>query len=168
MRAEFSSRIHERTILLRFLGIILRVSVWILEPQGKGCGFLSGFPPFSFTMYSNWTVETVRGCVSLKKYKSQGKAVELTLNSNEENFEDFCLDFVQEFGLCMEVEEYLLALLRFEENKAWDSKPAKIRSHVKILQHVNCAETFNCEVCVHICKFLRTKSVSGLRWNSWI
>jgi hypothetical protein len=56
--------------------------------------------------------------VSLKKYKSQGKAVELTLNSNEENFEDFCLDFVQEFGLCMEVEEYLLALLRFEENKA--------------------------------------------------
>jgi hypothetical protein len=32
-----------------------------------------GFPPFSFTVYSNWIVETVRGCVSLKKYKSQGK-----------------------------------------------------------------------------------------------
>ena len=52
-----------------------------------GFVFLSGFPPFSFT------VETVRGCVSLKKYKSQGKAVEVTVNNN------FCLDFVQEFSL---------------------------------------------------------------------
>ncbi len=46
-------------------------------------GFLSGFPPFSYTEYSNWTVETVRGCVSLKKYKSQGKAVEVTVNSKK-------------------------------------------------------------------------------------
>jgi hypothetical protein len=44
----------------------------------------------------NWSVETVKGCVSLKKYKSQGKAVEVTVNSKEE---DFCLDFVQEFSL---------------------------------------------------------------------
>jgi hypothetical protein len=42
------------------------------------------------------TIETVRGCVSLKKYKSQCKAVDVTLNSKEENF---FLDFVQEFGL---------------------------------------------------------------------
>ncbi len=35
----------------------------------------------------------------MKKYKSRGKAVEVTANSKEENFEDFCLDFVQEFGL---------------------------------------------------------------------
>jgi hypothetical protein len=35
-----------------------------------------GFLPFSFT-------ETVKGCVSLKKYKSQGKAVELTVNNKE-------------------------------------------------------------------------------------
>ncbi len=55
-------------------------------------GFLSGFHTFSFT-------ETVRGCVSLKKKKSQGKAVEVTVNSKEENCQDFCLDFVQEFGL---------------------------------------------------------------------
>ncbi len=27
----------------------------------------------------------VRGCVSLKKYKSQSKAVEVTVNSKEEN-----------------------------------------------------------------------------------
>ncbi len=40
--------------------------------------------------------ETVRDCVSQKKYKSQGKAVELTVNSKEENF---WLDFIQEFGL---------------------------------------------------------------------
>jgi hypothetical protein len=37
-----------------------------------------------------------KGCVSLKKYKSEDKVVELTVNSKEENF---CLDFVQEFGL---------------------------------------------------------------------
>jgi len=65
--------------------------------HGKGDGFLSGFPPVSFTVYSNWTLETVRGCVSLKKCKSQGKAVEV--NSKEENSQDFCLGFVQEFGL---------------------------------------------------------------------
>ncbi len=40
--------------------------------------------------------------MSLKKYKFQGKAVEATVNSKEENTEDFCLDFVQEFGLCKE------------------------------------------------------------------
>jgi hypothetical protein len=60
--------------------------------MGKRCGFLSGFPPFSFT-------ETLRGCVSLKKQKSQGKAVEMTVNNKEDNSKDFCLDFVQEFGL---------------------------------------------------------------------
>jgi hypothetical protein len=40
--------------------------------------------------------ENVRGCVSLKKYKSQGKAVKLTGNSKEESF---CRDLVQEFCL---------------------------------------------------------------------
>jgi hypothetical protein len=35
--------------------------------------------------------------VSLKK--SKGKAVEVTVNSKAENSEDFCLDFVLEFGL---------------------------------------------------------------------
>jgi hypothetical protein len=38
--------------------------------------------------------------MSLKKYKSQGKAVDVNVSSKEENSEDFCLDFVQEFGLC--------------------------------------------------------------------
>jgi len=47
------------------------------------------FPPFSFTVYINWTLEAVRGCVSLKKYKSQGKAVEVTMNSKEENSSDW-------------------------------------------------------------------------------
>jgi hypothetical protein len=40
-----------------------------------------------------------RGCVSLKKYRSQGKALKVTLNSKEETPQDFFLDFVQEFGL---------------------------------------------------------------------
>ncbi len=44
-------------------------------------------------------VETVRGVVSLKKYKSLGKVVRVTVNSMEEISYDFCLDFVQEFGL---------------------------------------------------------------------
>jgi hypothetical protein len=41
----------------------------------------------------------VRSCVSLKKNKSQGKTVEVTVSSTEDNSETFCLDFVQEFGL---------------------------------------------------------------------
>ncbi len=45
-------------------------------------------------------VETVRGCESLKKQKSQGKVEDLTVNSKEENSQDFCLGFVQEFSLC--------------------------------------------------------------------
>jgi hypothetical protein len=36
--------------------------------------------------------------MSLNKYKSHGKAVEVTVNSKEENSYDFCLDLVQEFG----------------------------------------------------------------------
>jgi hypothetical protein len=47
-----------------------------------GYGFLLGFPLFSFT-------ETVRGCVILKKYKYQGKAVEVTAHNKEENFKEF-------------------------------------------------------------------------------
>jgi hypothetical protein len=47
-----------------------------LKAQGGGYGFLSGFPLFSFT-------ESVRGCASLKKYKSQGKAVMVTANNKE-------------------------------------------------------------------------------------
>ncbi len=55
------SSIHERTISLRFLGIIsrvLRLMVFCMdflnhkEREGKGCGFLPGFP-FSFTVYTN-------------------------------------------------------------------------------------------------------------------
>jgi hypothetical protein len=37
--------------------------------------------------------------VTLKKYKSQGKAVKVAVNSKEENSEDFRLHFAQEFGL---------------------------------------------------------------------
>ncbi len=45
-----------------------------------GYGFLSGFLPFSFT-------ETARGCLSLKKSKSQGKAVEVTVNNKEDTIQ---------------------------------------------------------------------------------
>ncbi len=39
----------------------------------------------------------------LKIYKSKGKAVEVTVNSKEKNSKDFGLDFVQEFGLCINI-----------------------------------------------------------------
>jgi hypothetical protein len=39
-------------------------------------------------------------CVSVKNYKYHDKAVEVTVNSKEENSQDFCLIFGQEFGLC--------------------------------------------------------------------
>ena len=35
-------------------------------------------------IYPSSEVETVRGFISVKKYKSQGKAVEVTVNSKEE------------------------------------------------------------------------------------
>ncbi len=37
--------------------------------------------------------------MSLKKYNSQGKAVEVTVNSKEENSKEFCLEFDQEISL---------------------------------------------------------------------
>ncbi len=57
-------------------------------------------------------LESVRGCVSLKKYKSQGKAVEVTVKSKEENPYDFCLDYVQEFDLCtVRIFRYFVSIL---------------------------------------------------------
>jgi hypothetical protein len=44
---------------------------------------LSGISIFSFTVYSNGTVETGRGCVSLKKKKSKGKTVKVTVNNSK-------------------------------------------------------------------------------------
>jgi len=38
-----------------------------------------------FLLSTFLSTETVRGCVSLKKKKSQGKAVEVTVNSKEES-----------------------------------------------------------------------------------
>ncbi len=35
----------------------------------------------------------------MRKYEFQGPAVEVTVNRKEENSEDFCLNFVQEFSL---------------------------------------------------------------------
>ncbi len=48
--------------------------------------------------------------MSLKKYKSQCKDVEVTLNSKKENSYNFCLDIVQEFG-CRS-NSYFCSLLR--------------------------------------------------------
>jgi hypothetical protein len=50
--------------------------------------------------------------VSLKKYKSQGKAAEVTVNGKEEKSKEFCLDFVKEFGLCLRSLDEQTLLLR--------------------------------------------------------
>ncbi len=57
-------------------------------PLGKRVGFSIRFSSFLLYSVQLCTAETIRGCVSLKKYESQGKTVEGTLNSKE----DFCLD----------------------------------------------------------------------------
>jgi hypothetical protein len=89
---QYRGRIHERTIWHK----LESYQTW-----GFCIGFLNhrdGGMVFSFIVYSNWTVETVRDCVSLKKQKSQGKAVEMIANSKKEKSWDFCLDFILEFG----------------------------------------------------------------------
>jgi hypothetical protein len=58
---------------LRLLGINLRVlrlevSVWTSKTIGREYGFLSGFPPSSFTVYSKFTEEIHK--------RLRGKAVE--------------------------------------------------------------------------------------------
>jgi hypothetical protein len=65
----------------------LEVSVRISEIIGKGVWFSIRFSSFLLysVLYSNGAVETVKGCLSLKKYKSLGKATEVTVNSKEEN-----------------------------------------------------------------------------------
>jgi hypothetical protein len=43
-----------------------------------------------------------RNCKRLREFEEieiSSKAVEVTVNNKEENSKDFCLDFVQEFGL---------------------------------------------------------------------
>ncbi len=66
----FRSQIHDRTILLRFLGIILRVlrievSVWISQTIGKGVWFSIRF--FSFLLYSvQWL--NYRNCKRLREF----------------------------------------------------------------------------------------------------
>ncbi len=54
----------------------------------------------------------MRGCVILKKYKSQGKAlVEVTVNNKEENSLDIFLDFIKKFGLKLAHNQCLLNCL---------------------------------------------------------
>jgi hypothetical protein len=58
---------------------------------------------FRFSSFFFYSVQKLnsRNCKRLLelKEKSQDKAVDVAVNSKEENFKDFCLDFVQEFGL---------------------------------------------------------------------
>jgi hypothetical protein len=62
---------HDRTISLRFLCIISRVLKFLymdfLKNIGKGYGFLAGFPPFSFTMYSL----NHRKCKRLREFEEE-------------------------------------------------------------------------------------------------
>ncbi len=57
-----------------------------------------------------------KNCKRLRefKFKSQGKAAEVTVNSKEENSGDFCLDFFQVFGLC-----FLHSLVHIMQVRNW-------------------------------------------------
>jgi hypothetical protein len=56
------------------------------------------FSSFLLTVYSSCNVETVRGCVSLKKRNLKAICrLEVTLNSKEETFVSIS---IQELGLC--------------------------------------------------------------------
>ncbi len=98
------SRIHEHTISLRFLEKIwrvlrLEVSEWFFYNHREGGMVSIRFS--SFLLFSlqklNW-----RNCKRLQEFEEieiARQAVEVTVNSKEENSSEFCLDFVQEFGL---------------------------------------------------------------------
>ncbi len=51
----------------------LRFLYGFLKLKRRGFGLLSGFPPFSFKVYSSGTVETVRGCVVFEKIEITAK-----------------------------------------------------------------------------------------------
>jgi hypothetical protein len=73
-------------ILGTIFGVLrLEVSVWISLTIRKGLWFSPRFSSFLLYSVQLRSVETVRGCASLNKEKSQGKAVEVTLKSKDEN-----------------------------------------------------------------------------------
>jgi hypothetical protein len=72
----------------------MRFLYGFLKPRAYG--FLSGFPLFSFTMYSNCTVEICKRFCEFEEIEISRQDVEVTVNSKEENSSDFCLNFVQE------------------------------------------------------------------------
>jgi hypothetical protein len=66
---------------------VLRPEVSVSISQVIGMGVWVFYPVFLLSPLQCTVpaLETVRGCVSLKKQKSRGKAVEVSLNSKEEN-----------------------------------------------------------------------------------
>ncbi len=82
------SRIHERTIWLRFLAIIF-----------------SGlrFPYTTFTLQTSFKPLLLRAGGGGGR---QTAVVEVTVNSKGENSEDFCPNYVQEFDLCVHSVKY--------------------------------------------------------------
>ncbi len=68
------------------------------KPYGRGCGFLSCFLPSPLQC----TVTHWRNCKRLREFKEieiSRQSCRDDLNSEEGNSWDFCLYFVQEFGL---------------------------------------------------------------------
>ncbi len=72
------SRIHERRISLRFLGIILRLRVLRLEVSAYNVYITNPFQP---------------------TFAQRGEGIKSFSRGEEDNSEDFCPNYVQEFGL---------------------------------------------------------------------
>ncbi len=77
---KIRSRIHERTVSLRFRGKILKS--WEFSDLR--------FPYTMLTLQTSFKTTFARG----------DSFAEVTVNSNEENSYDFCPYYVQDFGLC--------------------------------------------------------------------
>ncbi len=82
--AKYRSRIHGHTIFLRFLDIILRVL------------------RLEFSLYNFYNINQFQTTFAQGEWGGGGvrAAVEMIVNSKEENSEDFCPNYILESGLC--------------------------------------------------------------------
>ena len=134
-------RIHERTITLRFLGILLRVLrlEFCMDFLNHREGDVVLYIRFSsFLLYRN--------CNRLREFEEteiSSKAVEETVNNKEKNSEDFCQDFVQEFSLSV---RFINEDKRtgHNDNSLDSSQYTTKKTLRKITQ--NCARFYNCHV----------------------
>jgi hypothetical protein len=132
--SEEAMRIQEdRPRELALIAIYLACLVAQLNSYGRSWKWVTILP-----ILVGIQLETVRGCASLKKYNFHGKDVDVILNSKEENSRDFCLDFVQEFGLWKKCTLWPLTCLALPSGscisrrpRSWQHLAARLPTYIK-------------------------------------